>query len=261
MKTLLPIVFTLLIACLSDTAAADRDVPALFPETTAYDDIDQSIAASRQAAIEHDKLLMIVMGADWCHDSRAFVNYLQDPSFAALVEQRFIVQRVNVGYYDFVRDVITRWNVPVIYGTPTVLVVEPVTDTLLNRDSLPTWRNAASMSATDATAYFDDFQPGPPTVTPQPSPALMEALAEIDQYEQDQADRIYLAYAEIGAMMREMGDARPGPAFNEKWDQLAAMRRDITVDLERLRTEARTRAAAGETDIELAYPHYPLFID
>ncbi len=261
MKTLLSMMLFLCGAFAPGFATSDTGGAPLYPETHGYDDIHKAIAQSRQDAIDQGKLLMVIMGADWCHDSRAFITHLQDPAFETLIDERYVVKRVNVGYYDFIREVIAPWNIPVIYGTPTVLVVEPVTDTLLNRDTLPTWRNAASMSADDAVNYFAEYDPGPPAAAQAPSPALAEALAQIDAFEREQAERIYTAYAEIGAMLREMGDESPSPEFRVKWDQLATMRRDITVDLGRMRTEAQARVAAGETDIPFDFPDYSLFID
>ena len=61
--------------------------------------------------------------------------------------------------------------------------------------------------------------------------------------------------------MRELGDERPGPEFNEKWDNLADMRGAITGDLDALRAAAMALDAAGEQDIGFDYPRYELFID
>ena len=232
-----------------------------YPAATGYDQIEHSLAQARETAVEADKLLMVIMGADWCHDSRAFIDYLEDPGFAALIAERYVVERVNVGFYDHVRGVVDHWNIPIIYGTPTVLVIEPNSNTVLNRDSLSYWRSADSLGAAKAVTYFDRFEPGPPPPVATPSSTLADALAEIDAFERRQAERLYVAYADLGERMRALGDASPDADFLERWDNVAAMRSSITADLAALRKEARFQDETGADPIHLTYPSYDLYTD
>ncbi len=262
MNTMKPAWFALLaLACVLGESAAANPGPARFPDLSDDAEIHHAIDEARQEALDTDRLLMVVLGADWCHDSRDFLDYFDNREFAALVEERYVVQRVSVGYYDHVRGVVGRWGLPVIYGTPTVVIVEPASGTVLNRDSLSKWRNAAMHEPRDAVEYFDDFQAGPPPAPEPTSAALRLALAKIDAFERLQAERIYIAYAELGEEMRDLGDTRPGPDFRRKWDSLARMRSDITADLAAMRARARELDRQGVTDIPVDYPHYPLFID
>lgn len=251
----------LLIAVALPASAADKDGKTRFPKGLDETEIQVSLAKARNQAREEGRLLMVILGADWCHDSRAFIDYLEDPAFAALIDERYRVERVNVGFYDNVRGVVSAWDLPVIYGTPTVIVEEPISGVVLNRDTLPHWRDAAALGAGETVRYFGAFAPGAPAESPAPSPALADALADIDDFETAQAERIYAAYAEIGQLLSELGDDRPGPDFIEKWDNLAAMRGAITGDLAALRAAARTLDAAGEREIALDFPSYDLFID
>jgi hypothetical protein len=240
--------------------AAETGKPR-FPEITGQDQIDASLAQARKSAMDSHRLLMIVMGADWCHDSRAFIDYLDDPAFAELIAERYVVERVNIGFYDHVRGVVDHWDLPIIYGTPTVLVIEPGSNTVLNRDSLSYWRNADSLGVTATTRYFNEFQPGPPPPATTLSGALAAALAEIDAFERRQAERLYVAYADLGARMRALGDASPDAEFMERWDNVAAMRSSITADLAELRKDARAQDEAGVDPIRLSYPGYDLYTD
>ena len=101
----------------------------------------------------------------------------------------------------------------------------------LNADSLPHWRNSSLYSDEDAVNYFSSYSPGIKTAkVPAPGPALAAALAEIDQFELEQAERIYLAYAELSGLMASMGtDQKPGQEFVQKWKQLAGMRKQFTI--------------------------------
>ncbi len=240
--------------------SADPDVTR-YPATSGYEQIDASLAEAREAAAESGKLLMVVMGADWCHDSRAFIDYLDDPAFASLIAERYVVERVNVGFYEYVRGVVDHWDVPIIYGTPTVLVIEPDSNTVLNRDSLSYWRNADSLGVEKTVPYFDRYHPGAAPPAGSPSEVLAEAMANIDAFERQQAERLYVAYADLGERLRALGDASPDAEFIERWDNVAAMRGSITTDLDTLRSEARAQDEAGAELIRLTYPEYDLYTD
>lgn len=250
-----------LVTCQSTSAAEQAANPA-FPEPTPYPDVFQRLEQARTHAREKEKLLMLVLGAEWCHDSRGFVHKLQEPDFAALIEDRYEILLVNIGFLEYIRDIVERYQVPVIYGTPTVLVIEPASNIVLNRETLPYWRNADSISSRDTVAYFQAFRPGQLPAKPEaPSPALAVALKDIDRFEQQQAERIYLAYAELGDMMRELHPEPPNAEFREKWENLGQMRSSITDDLTALRNIARELDALGFEPIQLQYPTYELFID
>jgi hypothetical protein len=240
--------------------SADADVTR-YPAASGYDEITASLEQARGTASASGKLLMVVMGADWCHDSRAFIDYLADPDFAALIDERYVVERVNVGYYEFVSGVVDHWDIPIIYGTPTVLVIEPDSETVLNRDSLSYWRNADSLGAENTVTYFERYRPGAPPLAEPPSGRLAAALAEIDAFERQQAQRLYVAYADLGERLRSLGDDAPDAEFLERWDNVAAMRSSITGDLDTLRAEARIQDKAGTDPIRLDYPAYELYTD
>lgn len=257
------VIAVVLSCCLSMGVWAAESEPPVYPEVDSYEDIFTGVDAAREQALVEGKLLLYVMGADWCHDSRDFVTKTQQPELRALIAQRYVVHLINVGYLTHVREVINYFGEPVIYGTPTVLVVEPESRAVLNADSLPHWRSSSLYSDKDAVDYFSSYSPGMKTAkAPAAGPALAAALAEIDQFELKQAERIYLAYAELGGLMASMGsDQKPGQEFVEKWKQLAGMRSQITVDLSDLRAEAQWQDQTGQEPIKLSFPAYSLFVD
>ncbi|MEP5763808.1 MAG: hypothetical protein ABJ308_04410 [Halieaceae bacterium] len=246
---------------LSTLAVADP-TEQLFPPAEPDAAVLEKIAANREQAITEQKLLMLVMGADWCHDSQGLVRRMSDPAFAALLAARYQVLLINIGYLEHIRGIVNPYQVPVIYGTPTVLIIEPVSNTLLNRETLPYWRAADSIALPETLDYFAAFSPEQlPVVQGQDSPQLAAALQQIDAFEQTQAERIYLAYAELGRLMRDSAPNKPGAEFLTKWGNLGKMRGSITEDLSSMRHAAREQDAAGTQPIVLNYPDYPLFID
>lgn len=257
------IITVVLSCCLSMSVWAAESKYLVYPAVDSYEDIFTGVDAAREQALAEGKLLLYIMGADWCHDSTDFVTKTQRPEFRALIAQRYVVHLINVGYLTHVREIINYFGEPVIYGTPTVLVVEPESRAVLNADSLSHWRNSSLYSDEDTVDYFSSYSPGMKKAkVPAAAPALAAALAEIDQFEQEQAERIYLAYAELGGLMASMGtDEKPGQDFVEKWKQLAGMRSQITVDLSDLRAEAQRQAETGQKPIKLSFPAYSLFVD
>jgi hypothetical protein len=253
---------TVLALMLQLACASQPDRPAPYPATSSYDEIFTAMDEARERALRDNKLVLYVMGANWCHDSTDFVMKTQSPGFSALIRERYVVQLLNVGNLEFIREVITRYGEPITYGTPTVLVVEPASNTLLNRASLPYWRDSKSVSIDDTMAYFSRFRPGDkPAADPQYSQALAQAMTRVDEFEQVQAERIYLAYADLGALFESGAAQPPTDEFMAKWKNLAAMRGQITEDLAALRAEAIAQDVAGANPIKLEFPRYDLYID
>jgi len=221
------------------------------PSADAMTEVDATLDRARKSG----KLAMIVMGANWCHDSIGLIEHLNKPEVSAVVKAGYEVQIVDVGYLDHSLHVATRFGLPVIYGTPTVLVIEPETETLLNASTLNLWRDAAAMPTEEVISLFAG-QPRTVSHEPEPTGELARLLQEIKDFESKHAARIYGGFAIVGPMLA--ADKRP-EHFGSYWTQLRNLRYSITEDLTRLREEARTRVAAGETGITLDYPEYPVF--
>jgi hypothetical protein len=248
--------------CLFISACASQHSATPYPMAGQSDQVIATMALTRQRAADSDKLAMYVLGANWCHDSTDFVALLEDSAVAPLINERYQVQFINVGYLQYISEYVSLYDVPVIYGTPTVLVVDPTSNRLLNRTSLPYWRSASTLAPQDAQRYFDQFLPATlPAIGSEPSPALQRALGAIDQFERTQAQRIYGAYQRLGPMIQAMEEGRPAPQFEQQWGNLAKMRSALPADLSRLREAAKEQDQQGITDIQLQFPHYSLFTD
>lgn len=252
---LLPLIL-LVAACAGQGGqVADAYPPPQAPaEATAT--IDSVIAEAGASG----KLAMLVLGANWCHDSRDFARMVEKPALAEWLDQYYVIGLFNLGYLDHMQTYLEPFDVPVLYGTPTVLVVDPKTGQLLNPDLHYYWRNASLLDAEDARTYFAVY------LTPREEPAalsaeLAAALVRIDRFEVNQARRISQAYAVLGPMMVLYEQGSPPADFDDKWSNLAKMRGQITDDLQALRQSAREQDAAGVSPIELEFPSYPLFID
>lgn len=130
------------------TTAADLAHPearayAVKPEAA----VDVDAALTRAAA--NGKRVLLVMGANWCHDSRALAGWLETPRFAGLVAERYELVFVNVGMPQsgdgHNLDIARRFGLADFPGTPALLVLTPE-GKAVNLDTAASWRNAASRS-------------------------------------------------------------------------------------------------------------------
>lgn len=118
----------------------------------AHADVDAALAR----ATERGTKALVVMGGNWCHDSRAFAAAMQRPDTAILIARDYELVWVNVGMKVLNQDVAERFGLDGTPGTPTVVVARG-DGTVLNLEDAPTWRNAASRDPEDIYQYFVDM--------------------------------------------------------------------------------------------------------
>jgi len=217
------------------------------------------LSAARQNARENDKLLLVIMGANWCHDSRALASRIYKKPLSKLIAEHYETIFIDVGYLEKGKDVINSLGLPVYYATPTVLIVDPVSGQLLNRKNRHQWANAANISMQDSVEYFQQMSKTGPAETNEISESLQLLLAEVDAFEQLQADRLYEAYAMLGPMLRAYKEGDKEAFSKARWNEVREFRYEVPADLDTLRAEAYQRSSAGETNIKLNYPRYPAF--
>lgn len=126
-------------------APAHPEARAYVAETDAAADVDAALARAAASG----KRVLLVLGANWCHDSRALAGWLETPRFAALVAERYELVFVNVGMPQtgdgHNLDMARRFGLAGMTGTPALLVLTPE-GAPVNLDTAATWRNAASRS-------------------------------------------------------------------------------------------------------------------
>lgn len=135
------------------------------PEARLYEadrDAMADVDAALGRAAERNRLVLLVMGANWCHDSRGLAGWLSTPRFARMIHVRYELVYVDVGIPQTGEgrniDIARRFGIEEIVGTPTVLILSP-DGALLNAVTAPTWRNAASRSEDEVFEYFAEFEP------------------------------------------------------------------------------------------------------
>ncbi|MCO8029329.1 thioredoxin family protein [Brevundimonas diminuta] len=108
------------------------------------------MARARQSG----KRVLLVMGANWCSDSRALAGWLATDRFAELIERKYELVFVNIGMPKsgdgHNLGIARRFGLPELPGLPNVLVLTSE-GVLVNPTTATTWRNAESR--TDDAIY------------------------------------------------------------------------------------------------------------
>ena len=110
-------------------------------------DASSAVDAALARAAQRGTKVMLVMGANWCHDSRALADLLDTPRSSKLIESSFELVLVNVGMPQtgdgHNLDIARRFGLASLPGTPNVLIID-ASGRLLNPETATSWRDAAS---------------------------------------------------------------------------------------------------------------------
>ena len=133
------------------------------PEAKLYDasrDARTDVSAAFVRAKAANKRLILLMGANWCHDSKALAGWFESARFKAMLTPLYEIVYIDVGKPQRREgrniEIAREFGIKKIKGTPTVLILS-ADGMLLNKKDAPTWRNAASRSEDDIFAYFAYF--------------------------------------------------------------------------------------------------------
>ena len=141
------------------SAASEHAVHAKHDEPRPYDktaDAWADVKAAMNTSKGNGHMTIVAMGANWCHDSRGLAAQFEKPRFQTLLNEYYELVYVDVGEKNRNVNIARHFGVDNIAGTPTVFVLSPEGN-VLNLETAPTWRNAASRSEDDIFDYFRSF--------------------------------------------------------------------------------------------------------
>jgi len=90
------------------------------------DDSMAAVASVIASAKQSNKLALVILGANWCHDSRGLASRFHLEPMKTLIDESYEVIFVDVGYLNKGRNLIESLGSPAYYATPTVLIIDPV---------------------------------------------------------------------------------------------------------------------------------------
>ncbi len=139
----------------SADVAAPVAAPA-HPEARPFGDPDRAGRdlndALARAKVNGHRVLL-VFGANWCHDSRALAGWFATPRFAAMLAPRYEIVWIDVGQKDRNLDLARRFGLDGIKGTPTVLMLDAAGRPLNLKDA-PRWHDASTRRENKIYRYF-----------------------------------------------------------------------------------------------------------
>lgn len=153
----------LAIAAPGVAAAAPPSTISAHPQAKLYDatrDARADVSAALARAKASNKRVILVMGANWCHDSKALAGWFESARFKAMLTPLYEIVYIDVGKPQRREgrniEIAREFGIKKIKGTPTVLILS-ADGALLNKKDAPTWRNAASRSEDDIFRSFAEF--------------------------------------------------------------------------------------------------------
>lgn len=134
-----------------------------FPEATPFKEGQERVDLEAELAMARvsEKPVLVIFGANWCHDSRALAGWLQSDELAPFVDESFAVIYIDAGVPQTGDgqnlDVAARFGVTDISGTPTMLVIGPGGELLNTPEDAKGWRNAASRSGKEIKGALESY--------------------------------------------------------------------------------------------------------
>lgn len=123
-----------------------------------YDEQANAVAAvnkARARAIAGHRLLLIDLGGNWCADCRILGGVMALPPVAAWMARHFELVTVDVGRFDKNLAVPARYGITQrLEGVPSLLVVDPRHDRLLNAGRTAALADARSMTPQGLADYL-----------------------------------------------------------------------------------------------------------
>jgi len=138
------------------TLAGCAEAPDEAAYEAPYDEGADAVAvveAAMAEARESGKLVLLNFGANWCPDCRAFARATADPELAAIIADRFVTAKIDVGNWDRNPDVVDEWDNPIGEGIPALVVASPDGERLFatQRGQVS---SASRMSRDDLAEFF-----------------------------------------------------------------------------------------------------------
>ena len=125
---------------------------------------DQVVDDAMAKAKKSHKLLLIDEGGNWCPDCVVLHNLMLVPAMQKFMDAHYVVALVDVGRFDRNPQIAARYGYTErLKGVPTILVVNPATNKVINSEQVFALSNAGHQTPQDLADYLARW------TDPQPS--------------------------------------------------------------------------------------------
>ncbi|MBT0586957.1 thioredoxin family protein [Alteromonas oceanisediminis] len=210
--------------------------------------VDQAITTAQK----DNTLLLLVLGAQWCHDSRGLAAQFSSDPLHSIITARFETLFVDVAYYNDLRWLTEQFGYPGYFATPSVMVIDPHSHVLLNRSSMPLWNQADSVSQEEYQRYFATVGENAHSDSALPQETRERLLSLSKQ----PTERLFTGLAKLSPMLRDAIENDP-----EDLSQLRALSNELYEFRIQLQKDiiARYESALSEPDKAMPFPDYGPF--
>ena len=129
---------------------AELKTPLPFPYDETADAspgaVSAKVARAKARAKRERKLLLIDLGGNWCTDCRILAGTMELPTIKRFVDAHYVEVVLDSGRMDRNLHVPAAYGLPKLSGVPSVLVVDPRTDRLVNKGDVFALSDARHMS-------------------------------------------------------------------------------------------------------------------
>ena len=251
---------SLVILSVADVTFADSDVSVL-PEFKylAKDNTLEQVKSKQAIAKESGKMLILALGAEWCHDSRGLAHRFSNPELTSELKDKYEIEFIDVGYLDQAFDVAEYIGQDVYWGTPSVFIVDPVSGKVANQSSVWHWTSADALGLAEYKSYFLE-QSYKNEASSATGPIYQKHLMKIKAFEKRQAKRLKAAYKVVGPLLKEYKESgnKASDEFKSAWDEVREYRVAVSEDMNRLYKMAKENADKGIQEA-LTFPSYSKF--
>lgn len=217
-------------------------------------EIDQAIVR----AVEADKLFLLVLGAQWCHDSRGLAQQFSTDAMQTVLEQRFETVFVDVGYYQDLRELTAQYGYPGYFATPSVMVIDPNTKQHLNMQSMAMWNAADSVPSDEVIDYFKTvgLESSAETVL---SVEKQAQLKQVEDFAYTETARLFSGFEQLGPMVQLAvdGDLADDTQLRALANEIYEFRMTLQKDIHRLHKAVKTSSKDASSVIN--FPKYGPF--
>jgi len=142
---------------------AQLQTPLPYPYDEDADASAMVAAAKAQARAKH-KLLLIDLGGNWCGDCRILAGTIEIPEVKAFVAAHYEMVTVDVGHFDKNLQIPAHYGITKrLEGVPSLLIVDPRTDALVDKGHISALEDARSMSPQALADWLAKWTPGGPS--------------------------------------------------------------------------------------------------